>query len=179
LLPFPRLKKGPFDKRPNVDFHFLRYSSTTDNKLGLVAKFLDVITTYKMEEGGDIIWKSLEPAPNEAITNFISVREREGEPLAKNEKIKTLIGQIDERNPIAVKEYKEKFIYRLSELLDKTPVDEQRIAQEVVVFTDKFCVDEEITRMYNHVEQVKEIFAKEEEAIGRRMDFLIQDVNLN
>ena len=158
------------------------YGITTDNKLGLVAKFPDVITTDKVEEDGDIIWEVLEPALGDAITNFISMREREGEALkddilAKNEKIKILTGQINERNPIVVEEYKEKLINRLSELLDKTPVDEQRIAQEIVIFTDKSCVDEETTRMHSHAEQVKEIFAKEDGAIGRKMDFLIQEMN--
>ena len=158
------------------------YGITTNNKLDLIAKFPDIITTDKIEEDGDIIWEVLEPALNGAIDNFIGMREREGEALkndilTKNEKIKVLTGQIKERNPVVVDEYKEKLINRLNELLDKTPIDEQRIAQEIVIFTDKSCVDEEITRMYSHIEQVKEIFGKEYGAIGRKMDFLIQEMN--
>lgn len=158
------------------------YGITSQNKLDLVAKFPDVISAQKVEEDGDIIWETLEPALSRAIDNFIAMRETEGEALKgdifrKSDKIKEITDTIKERSPIVVEEFKEKIKNRLAELFDKSPVDEQRIAQEITIFADKACVDEELTRMYSHIEQLKQIFASGDATIGRKLDFLVQEMN--
>ncbi|MEA5084288.1 MAG: YicC/YloC family endoribonuclease [Lachnospiraceae bacterium] len=160
----------------------LTYGIESNNKLDLVAKFPDVISVEKVEEDGDVIWETLEPALNSAIDNFIAMRETEGEALKedifkKGERIKDITDTIKERSPIVVEEYKEKLKNRLTELFDKSPVDEQRIAQEITIFADKACVDEELTRMYSHIEQLKQIFVSGDATIGRKLDFLIQEMN--
>lgn len=160
----------------------LTYGIKSNNKLDLVAKFPDVISVEKVEEDGDVIWETLEPALNSAIDNFIDMRETEGEALKedifkKGERIKDITDTIKERSPIVVEEYKEKLKNRLTELFDKSPVDEQRIAQEITIFADKACVDEELTRMYSHIEQLKQIFVSGDATIGRKLDFLIQEMN--
>ena len=160
----------------------LSYGITSNNKLDLVAKFPDVISVEKVEEDGDVIWETLEPALNSAIDNFIAMRETEGEALKedifkKSERIKAITDIIKERSPIVVEEYKEKLKGRLTELFDKSPVDEQRIAQEITIFADKACVDEELTRMYSHIEQLKQIFVSGDATIGRKLDFLVQEMN--
>lgn len=160
----------------------LTYGVTTNNKLDLVAKFPDVISVEKVEEDGDVIWETLEPALKSAIDKFITMRETEGEALKqdifiKGERIKAITDTIKERSPIVVEEYKEKLKNRLTELFDKSPVDEQRIAQEITIFADKVCVDEELTRMYSHIEQLKQIFVSGDATIGRKLDFLVQEMN--
>lgn len=160
----------------------LSYGITSNNKLDLVAKFPDVISVEKVEEDGDVIWETLEPALNSAIDNFISMRETEGAALKedifkKSERIKAITDTIKERSPIVVEEYKEKLKNRLTELFDKSPVDEQRIAQEITIFADKACVDEELTRLYSHIEQLKQIFVSGDATIGRKLDFLVQEMN--
>ncbi|MGL4790262.1 MAG: YicC/YloC family endoribonuclease [Anaerotignaceae bacterium] len=157
------------------------YGITSNNKLDLVAKFADVITMEKLEESDDIIWETLEPALIQATDAFIAMREAEGlalkeDILAKNEKIKSIVDTIKEKSPKIIEEYKERLTARLTELLDKAPVDEQRIAQEITIFADKSCVDEEITRLYSHIEQLKQIF-EDEGSIGRKLDFLVQEMN--
>jgi TIGR00255 family protein len=160
----------------------LYYGVTSQSKLDLVAKFPDVISVEKVEENGDVIWETLIPALNSAIDNFIAMRETEGEALKedifrKSDRIKAITDIIKERSPIVVEEYKEKLKNRLTELFDKSPVDEQRIAQEITIFADKACVDEELTRMYSHIEQLKQIFASGDATIGRKLDFLVQEMN--
>ncbi|HCT65267.1 MAG TPA: YicC family protein [Lachnospiraceae bacterium] len=160
----------------------LTYGITSQSKLDLVAKFPDVISVEKVEEAGDVIWETLLPALNSAIDNFIAMRETEGEALKedifrKSDRIKAITDTIKERSPIVVEEYKEKLKNRLTELFDKSPVDEQRIAQEITIFADKACVDEELTRMYSHIEQLKQIFASGDATIGRKLDFLVQEMN--
>ena len=158
------------------------YGVTSQHKLDLVAKFPDVISAQKVEEDGDVIWETLEPALDMAIGNFITMRETEGEALKqdifkKSDRIKEITDAIKERSPVVVEEYKEKLKNRLAELFDKSPVDEQRIAQEITIFADKACVDEELTRMYSHIEQLNQIFASGDATIGRKLDFLVQEMN--
>lgn len=173
------LAKAYLEKLNHLEF---TYGITSNNKLDLVAKFPDVISVEKVEEDGDVIWETLEPALNSAVDNFIAMRETEGEALKedifrKGERIKAITDTIKERSPIVVEEYKEKLKNRLTELFDKSPVDEQRIAQEITIFADRACVDEELTRMYSHLEQLKQIFVSGDATIGRKLDFLVQEMN--
>ena len=153
----------------------------TPNALDLVAKFPDILSTEKVEEEGDVIWEALEPALNEAVENFIHMRETEGETLKKdillkNQKIKEITDKIKERAPFVVDEYKEKLNARLADLMDKNVIDEQRIAAEIAIYSDKCCIDEELTRMYSHIKQLESIL-ESDGSIGRKLDFLVQEMN--
>ena len=153
----------------------------TPNALDLVAKFPDILSTEKVEEEGDVIWEALEPALNEAVENFIHMRETEGETLKKdillkNQKIKEITDKIKERAPFVVDEYKEKLNARLAELMDKNVIDEQRIAAEITIYSDRCCIDEELTRMYSHIKQLESIL-ESDGSIGRKFDFLVQEMN--
>lgn len=153
----------------------------TPNALDLVAKFPDILSTEKAEEEGDVIWEALEPALNEAVENFIHMRETEGETLKKdillkNQKIKEITDKIKERAPFVVDEYKEKLNARLAELMDKNVIDEQRIAAEITIYSDRCCIDEELTRMYSHIKQLESIL-ESDGSIGRKLDFLVQEMN--
>lgn len=153
----------------------------TPNALDLVAKFPDILSTEKVEEEGDVIWEALEPALNEAVENFIHMRETEGETLKKdillkNQKIKEITDKIKERAPFVIDEYKEKLNARLAELMDKNVIDEQRIAAEITIYSDRCCIDEELTRMYSHIKQLESIL-ESDGSIGRKLDFLVQEMN--
>jgi len=109
------------------------------------------------------------------------MREVEGEALkkdilAKNARIREITDSIKERAPFVVEEYKEKLSARLSELIEKQMVDEQRMAAEITVFADKCCIDEELTRMYSHLKQLEAIL-ETDGSIGRKLDFLVQEMN--
>lgn len=158
-----------------------RFGLESQNTLDLVAKFPDVITAEKIEEKDDVIWETLEPALNMAVENFIHMRETEGaalkkDILGKNRRIKEITDLIKERAPFVVEDYKEKLNARLAELLDKQIIDEQRIAAEITVYSDKCCIDEELTRMYSHIKQLESIL-ESDGSIGRKLDFLVQEMN--
>ena len=157
------------------------YGLTSNNTLDLVARFPEILTVEKVEEESDVLWETLEVALNEAIENFIHMREVEGEALkkdilAKNAHIREITDSIKERAPFVVEEYKEKLSNRLAELIEKQMVDEQRMAAEITVFADKCCIDEELTRMYSHLKQLESIL-EAEGSIGRKLDFLVQETN--
>lgn len=151
--------------------------------LDLVAKFPDLITVDKgitSEEAGNEIYECLMNAVNEAVCGFVEMRTREGETLKANilEKLETIhnsVDRINERAPEVAKDYRKRLEDKLKEL-DEIQADESRILTEVLIFSDKACIDEEITRLYSHIEQMKSI-VMEEVPVGRKLDFLVQEMN--
>lgn len=149
----------------------------------LVAKFPDLITVDKgitSEEAGKEINECLMNAVNEAVESFVSMRTKEGEALKINilEKLDAVyeaVNKINERAPEVAKDYRKRLEDKLKEL-DEIQADESRILTEVLIFSDKACVDEEITRLYSHIEQMKSI-VEENVPVGRKLDFLIQEMN--
>ena len=56
-------------------------------------------------------------------------------------------------------------------------VDENRIAQEAVIYADKTSIEEEITRLKSHIEQLNELINNTQTPIGKKLDFIIQEMN--
>ena len=158
-----------------------KYGIASDDALGLIARFPDIISVEKAQEDESVIWETLEPALNQAIEKFVSMRTIEGEALKKDiikkaEHIIDMVKEIKERSPIVVKEsIKEKLETRLNELLGDVKIDEQRLT-EVAIIADKGCVDEELTRLESHFVQLNSILEKED-LVGRKLDFLVQEMN--
>lgn len=151
--------------------------------LDLVAKFPDIITVDKgiaSEEAGKEIGACLMSATVDAVDNFIEMRLREGEALKKSiiEKLRTIftaVNRIDERAPEVAKDYRKRLEEKLKEL-DEIKADESRILTEVLIFSDRACIDEEITRLYSHIQQMQSIL-EETTPVGRKLDFLVQEMN--
>ena len=83
---------------------------------------------------------------------------------------------MEERSPQTVKEYNEKLIARIKELIGDASVDEQRLLNEAAVFADKIAVAEETVRLRSHIDQFRQ-FMEADEPIGRKLDFLVQEIN--
>jgi uncharacterized protein (TIGR00255 family) len=64
----------------------------------------------------------------------------------------------------------------MEEVLQSTTIDEARILTEAAIFADKVAVDEETVRLRSHLAQLRMMLASNE-PMGRKMDFLIQEVN--
>ena len=149
--------------------------------LELIAKFPDVITVEKAQTEESVIWQALEPALEEAIAQFVSMRTAEGENLKKDillkaERIKALVAEVKERSPLVVVEYRDKLNNRLKDLLGGVEADPQRVAAEVAIFADRGCVDEEVTRLESHLVQLGDILEAGGQ-MGRKLDFLVQEMN--
>ena len=120
-------------------------------------------------------------ALRDACEQFAESRRIEGEKLAKDlseklDRISDLVDKIETRSPQIVEEYRKKITEKVEQLLGDTQIDENLLATEIVMFSDKICVDEEMVRLRTHVEHVKETLAAGEN-IGRKLDFLIQEMN--
>lgn len=148
----------------------------------LLTRFPDVLKTQKREEDEDEIWACLKLAIEDSLNRLISMRIEEGKELAndiilKVKSIESMVKQIEERSPEVVLEYKTKLSNRIKELLEeKYEIDENKLANEVAYFADKCSINEEIVRLYSHINQmVKSLEA--DVPVGRKLDFLVQEMN--
>ena len=146
-----------------------------------ITRYPDVLTVAKPEEDEDMVWNMLLPVLERAVSDFVAMRESEGDRLkndilSKAEDIMAIVSLIEERSPQTVVEYKAKLTERIRELLEGADVDEQRIAMEVAIFADKVAVDEETVRLRSHFTQMNEIIEKGG-PIGRKLDFVLQEMN--
>ena len=161
----------------------IRYGAKDDISVGLIAKFPEVLTIEKniVENGKEYeITEPLFNAVKAALSDFIKMRETEGETLKENvfnklEYIKKRVKKVSEKAPLVEKNYEDRLRERLSEL-ENMGFDENRILTEVAIFAEKVSVDEEITRLFSHISQMKTII-EETEPIGRKLDFLVQEMN--
>ena len=87
-----------------------------------------------------------------------------------------LVDKLEERSPKIIEEYRTKLLGKVHELLEDTKIDENRIAQEVVLYADKICIDEEMVRLKSHVAETRSVFDLDKE-VGRKLDFLAQELN--
>ena len=86
------------------------------------------------------------------------------------------VSKVEERSPQTVREHMEKVESRMRELLNTVTVDEQRLLTEAALFADKIAVAEETVRLRSHLDQLEQMLDGDE-AIGRKLDFLVQEIN--
>lgn len=147
-----------------------------------IIKMPDIIKTDKIEDDEEQIWLCLQTALKEALDNVIEMRIKEGEELARDIKertikIKGMIDSIKERSPLVVEEYRVKLKERVEELLNNEyKIDEGKLENEVVFYADRSNITEEIIRFYSHISQLLDCL-NSEEIVGRKLDFLIQEMN--
>lgn len=148
-----------------------------------VANFPEVLKLENVEEDGEEIWDVLKEALNIALENLLHMRETEGNKLKEDlDKrlgiLMALMKKIEERSTLIVAEYKERLTNRIKELLDDNiEIDESRLAMEIALFADKSNITEEIIRFYSHIEQFKASINNGDDAVGRKLDFIIQELN--
>ena len=146
-----------------------------------VARFPEVLNIRIDEEAEEVIEKELFTALDSAIDSFLDMRQKEGSKIKVDlenriEVIKQKIEQISSISAGLVDEYVVKLETRIKELLKTDVVDQTRLAQEVVIYSDKCSVEEEITRLKSHISQFLNLL-NENIAIGKKLDFLIQEMN--
>ena len=157
------------------------YGLTDDISLALLSRFPDVFLVEKEQGDADVIAGDIVQVLTQALADFNAMREREGEKLAQDIQgrariIAGLVGQVEERSPQTVAEYREKLRQRMQEVLENTQLDESRILTEAAIFADKVAVDEETVRLRSHLDQLEQML-EQGGAIGRKLDFLIQEFN--
>lgn len=151
--------------------------------LKLLATMPDVMKAIPDVDDEEEIAKAILIPVEEAAVNLEKMRAVEGEKLAEDllgrgETIKEILDKIAERAPGVVVDYAAKLRDRIAELLaGNAAVPEERILTEAAIFADKCAIDEEITRLNSHLIQLKKIVDSPNDAEGKKLDFLVQEMN--
>ena len=145
-----------------------------------ITKLPDVLTIKSNIDENQIKSELLQTV-EEAINNLINMRQSEGERISKD--ILSKITQIEDKKQEIfmlstglIDEYVVKLEARIKEILKTEELDKSRLMQEVVIYADKCSVEEEITRLTSHIEQLRNLI-NSNEPNGKKMDFIIQEMN--
>ena len=157
------------------------YKLKDDFGASTISRFPEVLVVRKSDEDEEKLWGYVQEVCSEAIDKFVAMREVEGSKMkddiySRGQFILDCVSYIEERSPQTVKEYNDKLVERVHELLGDVSLDESRILQEVAIYADKVAVAEETVRLRSHIEQLN-AFISSDEPVGRKMDFLVQEIN--
>lgn len=159
-----------------------KFGLEDDVRVSTLSRCPEVLTMEEQVVDEEELWNELKKALDGAIEQFVATRSMEGENLKQDmiEKLdgmRKLADQIEERGPQILAEYRKKLESKVHELLEDTQMEEGRIAAEVVMFADKICTDEEVVRLKSHISHMKETLQSDENGIGRKLDFIAQEMN--
>mgnify|MGYP001662044439 FL=1 len=157
------------------------FSLDNDVRVSTLSRYPEVFTMEECSEDEDELWNGLKEALEGAFSQFVEMRTKEGERLKEDILLKLdLLSEqirfIEERSPQIIAEYRTKLEEKMRELLEDTQIDDNRIAAEVILFSDKICTDEEVVRLKSHIQHMKETL-EESNGIGRKLDFIAQEMN--
>ncbi len=117
-----------------------------------------------------------------ALDGFLVMREAEGRNLQQDfvgrlDTLQELVGKIAAFAPEIVVAYRERLQKTICELLAKDAIDETRIIQETAIYADKINYTEEVVRLQSHFQQFRSMIEDPAEPMGRKLDFLVQEMN--
>ncbi len=145
-----------------------------------ISKFPDVLNIQNTQED-EVIRKEVLETTKMATEKLLQMRETEGKKIAEDLiiRIKNVEEKVNEISKIStglIEEYVVKLEERIKEILNNQDVDENRLAQEVVIYADKCSIEEEVTRLKSHILQFSNLLSSQD-AIGKKLDFIIQEMN--
>lgn len=159
------------------------YGLTGEIDIKLVATMPDVLKAVPDVENEDEAAAVIFEAVKMAVSNLDAMREVEGAKLAddllmRGQLIRDIVKKIDARAPMVAREYTLKLQNRIKDLLgDQVDIPEDRILVEAAVFADKANITEELVRLDSHMNQLKTILTASSEPVGKKLDFLVQEMN--
>jgi uncharacterized protein (TIGR00255 family) len=132
-------------------------------------------------ENTEVFEKLLTETIEDAISDLIKARANEGEKLKNDiasriEKSRKSLEEIEKYAGRIKEDYYTKIKERVIELMDQTELDEGRLEQEVAFLCDRSDITEEIVRLKAHFDRMFDFF-QEKEPVGKKMDFLVQEMN--
>ena len=149
------------------------FNEKFSNKMDILVRNLNVIKKNDFEIDEEEYTNFILGKIKELLTPFIKTREEEGERLRIYflERISVLEANIDE-----IKKYKNKLLERLDKIKGNIEFKEEDILKEILLFTDKSDISEEISRLDSHMEQLKKELSLKGVAVGKKIDFILQEI---
>ena len=140
-----------------------------------------MVKVEEVREDVEALWPDLSRAVGEAVVALVGMREAEGRRLAADlltrlDHVEGFTRVIEGRARVAAAEYAQRLRQRVAELLREVPVDEARLATEIVIFAERVDVSEEVTRLRSHLAQFREDVTNAAGAVGRRLEFVLQEM---
>ncbi len=135
----------------------------------------------RAEVDPEVIWPGLQKALRQSLDDLLAMRRKEGAALAKDLKkrikfIRAAAQTITKQAPLVMERHRTALFERARNAdVEIAPTDE-RLMKEIVFFADRSDITEELTRFRSHLDQVESLLDKDE-AIGRTLDFIIQELN--
>ena len=149
----------------------------------LLSSMPDVLRAIPDVEDEDEITSVITEAVTRATEANDAMRQTEGQRLAEDllhrgDLVRGIVDKIGTRAPLVAQEYVRKLNDRISELLDgAAEIPEDRILTEAAIFADKANITEELVRLDSHMKQLKEILTGADGPVGKKLDFLVQEMN--
>lgn len=146
-----------------------------------IARYPDVLIVQENQED-ETIKNEIVEVVNKAVNNLVEMKQTEGIKIAEDlqkrlDYIQEEVNKVKEFSTGLINEYIVKLEERIKELLpNNQEIDKNRLMQEIVIYADKCSIEEEVTRLNSHIGQFKE-FLKSDEAVGKKLDFIIQEMN--
>ncbi len=158
-----------------------RYGLRDDVTVMKLANLPDVMGSERVEQDVEGLTNDVKAVFERACDGFDEMREREGQRMAcdmykRCATIESLVLKIERRAPERVKEYHERLLTKMREVLEDTSIDEARIVTEAAIYADKTAIDEETVRLRSHLHQLDGML-RETQPVGRKLDFLVQELN--
>lgn len=143
-----------------------------------ILRFPNVLTSTDMDS--DALEETVLHLLNDALEDFVAARVREGVKLQEHiverlDLMEQIISALEELFPSLLNTHMERSRRRLAEAV--TNIDEDRLKQEFALFMQKSDVDEEFSRLHTHIAEVRRIVTEHSGSSGKRLDFLMQELN--
>ena len=157
------------------------YQVREDISVTSLTRFSDIFVVEKAQADEEKLTADLMGVVDHALDAYNTMRRVEGEALAadlrsRSATILSLVERVEERSPVTVAEYRTRLENKMKEVLESTTIDESLILTEAAIFADKIAVDEETVRLRSHLQQMEAMLTAGG-AIGRKLDFLMQEMN--
>lgn len=158
-----------------------KFGLPDDIRASTLLQLPELFTVRREPEDEEKVWEEVRQVLDAALVPFLAMRRAEGgkmkeDILGRVSAIQDMVGEVENRSPKTVEEYRNKLRERIRDLLGSAPVDEQRILTEAALYADKVSVAEETVRIRSHISQFREMVSSGG-PVGRRMDFLVQEMN--
>lgn len=151
--------------------------------LSLIAQMPEVLKQIPDVEDEDEMTRCILTPVMQAVENLEEMRAAEGRKLAQDllmraDLIRELVSRIEVKADDVPREYAKRLRDRIGELLEgSVEIPEDRIMVEAAIFADKCNITEELTRLESHMDQMKTIITESSGADGKKLDFLVQEMN--
>ncbi len=158
-----------------------RYGLGGEVDVSFLAGFQDLFTQTEVKEDIEAVWQVLAEGLANALKELDDMRAEEGGALVRDisERLKTidtLLVSIHGLAPASVEASRKRMFDAVTKLLREQP-DPVRLAQEIAILAERTDVTEELTRLGSHMVQFRALLADQSgEAIGRKLDFLLQEM---